>query len=57
MNEPRNPDDPSGATMKAWITQMAKHVKSIDSKHLLTVGLEGFYAHNSKSKYIDSNAA
>lgn len=29
--------------MQEWIEEMAEYVKRIDKKHLLTVGLEGFY--------------
>ncbi|XP_051139561.1 mannan endo-1,4-beta-mannosidase 7-like, partial [Andrographis paniculata] len=43
INEPRCSSDPSGATLQAWIAEMASYVKSIDSHHLLEVGLEGFY--------------
>ncbi|OVA17311.1 Glycoside hydrolase [Macleaya cordata] len=52
MNEPRCLSDPSGDKLqaainfmlvKAWIQEMAIHVKSIDPKHLLEIGLEGFY--------------
>lgn len=28
---------------QAWIEEMAAFVKSIDNKHLLEVGMEGFY--------------
>lgn len=47
MNEPRCPSDSSGRNIQAWITEMAAHVKSIDSNHLLEVGLEGFYGSSS----------
>jgi len=47
MNEPQCPSDSSGNTLKAWIGEMAMYVKSLDSKHLLTVGSEGFYSSNS----------
>ncbi|OAY50697.1 hypothetical protein MANES_05G156900v8 [Manihot esculenta] len=50
MNEPRCNSDPSGRTMQAWITEMASYLKSIDSKHLLEVGLEGFYGQLSSEK-------
>ncbi|XP_010683461.2 mannan endo-1,4-beta-mannosidase 6 [Beta vulgaris subsp. vulgaris] len=43
MNEPRCTADPSGDKLQAWIQEMAAYVKSIDSKHLLEIGLEGFY--------------
>lgn len=43
MNEPRCTTDPSGDTLQRWIEEMAAYVKSIDKRHLLTVGTEGFY--------------
>nr|GMC47910.1 mannan endo-1,4-beta-mannosidase 7-like [Ipomoea batatas] len=43
MNEPRCQSDLSGNTMQAWIAEMASFLKSIDNKHLLEIGLEGFY--------------
>lgn len=43
MNEPRCPSDPSGKTLQEWIAEMGSYLKSIDAKHLLEVGLEGFY--------------
>ncbi|XP_030950548.1 mannan endo-1,4-beta-mannosidase 7-like [Quercus lobata] len=43
INEPKCPSDISGKTIQAWITEMAPYLKSIDGKHLLEVGLEGFY--------------
>ncbi|XP_022975531.1 mannan endo-1,4-beta-mannosidase 7-like [Cucurbita maxima] len=43
MNEPRCLSDRSGNTVQAWIKEMAAYLKSIDGKHLLEVGLEGFY--------------
>lgn len=43
MNEPRVPSDLSGKTMQAWVTLMSSYVKSIDDKHMVEIGLEGFY--------------
>lgn len=50
MNEPRCTSDPSGRTIQAWITEMASYLKSIDSNHLLEVGLEGFYGESQPQK-------
>ncbi|CAN8326259.1 unnamed protein product [Cochlearia groenlandica] len=43
INEPRCTTDVSGDTLQDWIEEMTGFIKSIDDKHLLTVGLEGFY--------------
>ncbi|XP_031126615.1 mannan endo-1,4-beta-mannosidase 6 isoform X1 [Ipomoea triloba] len=43
MNEPRCESDPSGDKLQNWIQEMAVFVKSIDPKHLVEIGLEGFY--------------
>jgi len=48
MNEPRCAADPSGKTVHTWITEMASYLKSIDGKHLLQIGLEGFYGESNK---------
>ncbi|KAK4253412.1 hypothetical protein QN277_010725 [Acacia crassicarpa] len=43
MNEPRCTSDPTGDKLQDWIQDMAVYVKSIDPKHLVEIGLEGFY--------------
>ncbi|KAF7086178.1 hypothetical protein CFC21_089504 [Triticum aestivum] len=43
MNEPRVPSDLSGKTMQAWVALMSSYVKSVDGKHMVEIGLEGFY--------------
>ncbi|CAL5052625.1 unnamed protein product [Urochloa decumbens] len=43
MNEPRCVSNSSGPHIQAWIEEMAAYVKSLDTKHLVTVGIEGFY--------------
>ncbi|CAL9054903.1 mannan endo-1,4-beta-mannosidase 5-like [Musa acuminata AAA Group] len=50
MNEPRCPSEPSGQTVTAWVKEMAAYTKSIDSKHLLQVGFEGFYGSSTPDK-------
>ncbi|KAG9443130.1 hypothetical protein H6P81_018984 [Aristolochia fimbriata] len=43
INEPRCQADYSGNTVDGWVKEMAYYVKSLDSKHLLEIGMEGFY--------------
>ncbi|CAK9185138.1 unnamed protein product [Ilex paraguariensis] len=43
MNEPRCQVDYSGRTINAWVQEMATYVKALDGKHLLEIGMEGFY--------------
>ncbi|KAL4437982.1 hypothetical protein ABPG77_004203 [Micractinium sp. CCAP 211/92] len=43
INEPVCRDCPPG-TIAGWVREMAAYVKGLDSKHLLTVGEEGFYS-------------
>ncbi|XP_047060793.1 mannan endo-1,4-beta-mannosidase 2-like [Lolium rigidum] len=55
MNEPRCITDPSGNTLQRWIEEMASYVKSIDRRHLLTVGTEGFYGPTSPPEKLSVN--
>ncbi|RRT36295.1 hypothetical protein B296_00053889 [Ensete ventricosum] len=41
--------------LKDWIEELAAYVKSIDKKHLLTVGLEGFYGPASSPEKLKVN--
>ncbi|XP_071724884.1 mannan endo-1,4-beta-mannosidase 6-like [Rutidosis leptorrhynchoides] len=50
MNEPRCVSDSSGNTLQSWIEEMAVYVKSIDAKHLVEIGLEGFYGPSSPDR-------
>ncbi|KAJ4975160.1 hypothetical protein NE237_000266 [Protea cynaroides] len=43
MNEPRCTSNSSAPVLQTWISEMAAFIKSLDQKHLVTVGLEGFY--------------
>ncbi|XP_072960266.1 mannan endo-1,4-beta-mannosidase 2-like [Typha angustifolia] len=55
MNEPQCISDSSGDTLQEWIEEMAQYVKSIDSKHLVTIGLEGFYGSTSSPEKLSVN--
>ncbi|WIA41585.1 hypothetical protein OEZ86_008948 [Tetradesmus obliquus] len=46
-NEPRCEGDESCSRIAAFIDAAAAHVKSLDSRHLVTVGLEGFFGPSS----------
>lgn len=48
MNEPRCQQANSGKVIQEWVIEMAAYVKSIDSNHLLEIGLEGFYGEGKK---------
>lgn len=50
MNEPRCPSDLSGAHLQNWLKEMAAYVKTIDNRHLLELGLEGFYGESMPEK-------
>ncbi|KAK3017763.1 hypothetical protein RJ639_005079 [Escallonia herrerae] len=50
MNEPRCTSDPSGDKLQEWIEEMAVYVKRIDPKHLVEIGLEGFYGISTPNK-------
>ncbi|KAH7666502.1 Mannan endo-1,4-beta-mannosidase protein [Dioscorea alata] len=50
MNEPRCQSDLSGRTLQAWISEMAAYVKSVDSSHMLDVGMEGFYGESTPER-------
>ncbi|CAL0314538.1 unnamed protein product [Lupinus luteus] len=43
MNEPRCTDAANAKLLHGWIEEMGAYVKSIDNKHLLSIGMEGFY--------------
>lgn len=55
MNEPQCRADTSGKTLMDWINEMAPYVKSVDSKHLLSTGLEGFYGDSSPQRMTSLN--
>lgn len=42
-NEPRCQSDSSGQTLYNWTKEMSSYIKSLDSKHLVALGDEGFF--------------
>ncbi|CAN4098024.1 unnamed protein product [Withania somnifera] len=50
MNEPRCNTDYSGKIVNGWVQEMASFVKSLDKKHLLEIGMEGFYGDSMPEK-------
>ena len=54
INEPRYTGDSSGDVLQGWIQEMSRHVKSLDSRHMLTVGHEGWYGRSSPSRERDN---
>ncbi|KAF8008220.1 hypothetical protein BT93_K2022 [Corymbia citriodora subsp. variegata] len=50
MNEPQCQSDLSGKSLQDWVSEMASYTKSIDSNHILEVGLEGFYGQSVPGK-------
>ncbi|MBY9005440.1 MAG: hypothetical protein KGD63_01650 [Candidatus Lokiarchaeota archaeon] len=50
-NEPRCPGDTSGDTIVNWASEISSYIKSIDSKHLVCIGDEGFYDDPNNNDY------
>ncbi|WOL17198.1 mannan endo-1,4-beta-mannosidase 6 [Canna indica] len=50
INEPRCESNSSAPLLQDWIAEMASYIKSLDKKHLVTVGLEGFYGSGRKER-------
>lgn len=64
-NEMRAQSDYSGEKIQDWIEEMSSFIKKIDSKHLLSTGMEGFGRNESKdwlhngsqgTRYIENHA-
>lgn len=36
--------------LQGWVQEMANYVKSIDSRHMLEIGMEGFYGDSTPEK-------
>ena len=51
-NEPRAKSDSSGSVLDNWIVEMSAHIKSVDVKHMLSVGMEGFTAASEGTDFV-----
>ncbi|CAA7056210.1 unnamed protein product [Microthlaspi erraticum] len=52
INEPRCNDSTGSTILQNWIKEMATYVKSIDSNHLVEIGLEGFYGESKPERTV-----
>ena len=43
INEPRAESDPTNEILVAWANEMSSYIKSLDDKHLIALGSEGFF--------------
>jgi len=55
-NQPRFSSGKSGDILIRWISEMSEYIKSIDSKHLVATGDEGFLNRNSSRYGYGANA-
>jgi endo-1,4-beta-mannosidase len=56
-NEPRAYTDSTGSVLNPWINEMAAYVKSIDSNHVLSTGIEGWYGYASGVDFVQSQSS
>ncbi|VVA89711.1 unnamed protein product [Arabis nemorensis] len=52
INEPRCYASNGSTILQNWVKEMATYVKSIDSDHLLEIGLEGFYGESNPERTV-----
>ncbi len=50
-NEPRCRSDKTGVTLNNWINEMSAYIKSIDSNHLVSAGVDGGYVNKGTDPY------
>src|ERR1035437_5591990 len=60
MNEPRNENDQTSKQMNDWVAEMSSYIKTIDTNHMVTTGMEGFFlkedgTHYSGTDFIGSH--
>jgi mannan endo-1,4-beta-mannosidase len=54
-NEPRAQTNTSGELARAWIEEMSNYIRSIDSKHLITTGEEGWWGNENEGVNFTKN--
>lgn len=53
-NEPRCDSDTSSSAIGTWCARTAAHVKELDSNHMVTVGMEGFFGNSTPGGWGDT---
>ncbi|OGW76071.1 MAG: hypothetical protein A2Z72_01745 [Omnitrophica bacterium RBG_13_46_9] len=56
-NEPRAYTDYNGSILNPWINEMAEYIKGIDSNHLLSTGIEGWYGYSDGVDFVGSQSS
>jgi mannan endo-1,4-beta-mannosidase len=52
-NEPRCASDPSGLVLGNWFDEMSRWIRGMDSSHLITTGMEGFYLQDNIKSWMN----
>lgn len=57
LNEPRLEWDKSGDILSDWTEEMGQYIASLDNKHLISVGTEGFLHDGNTAPYQENHGA
>lgn len=53
MNEPRNPDDPTGKIVTSWVLEISAYVKRLAPMQLCSVGDEGSFNRTDETPFMN----
>jgi len=56
-NEPRAYTDATGDILNPWIDEIAQHLQTVDTNHLVSSGSEGWYGYNDGVDFIESHSS